>query len=194
VRIVSKKNAIIGGGFVAAIVAVLLVTLLVKGETVTKVVAVAGCILALGKTGWDMIEKDLERQKKAEEGKEKIKATPKYGHYNSTAEELGVLIYNEGNAPVSIESVVCHWVRGGGTKEQDYPLFSRDGHLTEMVQPKHKLTFNLFNDGSIDINEMQSTPDDRLRISVRSHGGTEWRVKASEIAKAIASPERLPVG
>ena len=54
----------------------LLFVFILPGETTTRVIAVCGVLAAIGKTVYDIYDKERERKKKSEESRERVKAIP----------------------------------------------------------------------------------------------------------------------
>ena len=105
----SNRTRLIIVAIAAAAVVVVPLAFLIPGETGTRLVAALAFVVALGKAAYDVWDKERERTKNADESRENVKAIAKYGYWDSTGEELGVLLYNESLAiPVHIQSVDCH--------------------------------------------------------------------------------------
>ena len=172
------------------VVAVVVGAFLVPGEFTTRAIAVLGFVVATGKTGYDVWDKERERRKKSEEGKERIKATPKFDNFNTAEPELGVVIYNDGTTPVHIESVVCRYDAADGYKPTEFVLFNLDAQPSELLQPKHTTNFVFGQFDHLDMDGMEDATDERLWIIVRSHGGGEWRIPGRDIAKVLGGRSR----
>ena len=96
----TTKTMLIIGSFVL-VAAVVIPVVFFQGENTTKTVAVAGFLISLagflislGKTLYNVFDKERERKKKSQESQERVKVTARYGHWDSTGTELGVVIYN----------------------------------------------------------------------------------------------------
>ena len=172
-------------------VAVLVVPLafLIPGETGTRLVATLAFVVALGKAAYDVWDKERDRTKKAEETRERVKATAKYGYWDSTGEELGVLLYNESsNTPVHIQSVVCHYRPPSSQTVESLELFSLNHKTEELLLPKHATKFR---DGGFHgpvLKLLASLPEDCVWISVTSYQGEVCRVEGREIQAVLKAP------
>lgn len=163
--------------------AVLPFLITMEGDAVTRTIAVLGFALTMGKAAYDIYDKERERKKKAEEGRERIKAIMKYGLWDSSGLDLGVVIYNEGTSPVHIESVICHF----GSEQAE---FSTTYHhqRTKLIGPKDKANFTFKSLGNNVSNRISELPKETVWLVISSYQGEICRVEGEEILKVLNSP------
>jgi hypothetical protein len=168
--------------------AALLLILLYPSEETTKIIAITAFLISTGKTGYDIYDKERERRKKAEEGRAKITATPKYGMWDTSGRELGVVIYNAGSAPVHIASVECHYVPTDGMGPKMLEFSNMGYKRTELLQPKHTAKFR--SDHFLDevLASLTRMPEKNIWISIKTREGEEFRVEGKEVLAALNSP------
>jgi len=180
------------GFLIAVTAAALLIILLFPSERSTSIVAITALLLTTVKTGYDIVEKERERKKKTEEGREKITATAKYGMWDSSGHELGVVIYNTGSGPVSIASVECHYALGGETKILEFSNLKYQ--RTELVPSKHTAKFRsgCFKDDLLAV--MAKLPEKDIWITIETQEGEVVRVGGKDIVRALNSPPTSLLG
>lgn len=190
----SNKRKLLIGLIVLVTIAVILVVLLVPGDTTTRAVALLSFVITVGKVAYDIFDKERDRKKKAEESRERVRATAKYGHWDSTGEELGVVIYNEGSTPVHIQSVNCYYRRGDGSDVQQVGLDNMGHQETELLQPKHvaKFRYGLFKEDVL--REIASLPKEDVWITINSYQGEICRVSGEDIIRVLNSQPTSQVG
>ena len=184
-----NRNYLVLGAIAAAAVVVVPLAFLIPGETGTRLVAALAFVVALGKVAYDVWEKEGERARRADEAREKVRAAAKYGYWDSTGEELGVLLYNESaSVPVHIRAVVCHYRPADGQPEQSFGLVTLGRTTEEPLPPGHATKFR---DGGFKgavHKALAALPEGRVWISVTSHQGEVCRVGGKEIQAALRSP------
>jgi hypothetical protein len=125
-----NKLLLLGVGLLI-LVGVVLVAFLIPGESITRFIAVAAFVTTLSKIIYDVWDKERERLKKAEDKKEKIKATPVFNPIGGKQWLLGAVdidldkcfivgveLYNEGVCSVNIKKVsLCITNEHGQIKE-----------------------------------------------------------------------------
>lgn len=72
-------------------------------EFATRVFTVGTVVIAVSEILYSRYGKAVERMAKAEEARERVNITPAYGPWDSTANLLGVVIYNETSNPVHVK-------------------------------------------------------------------------------------------
>ena len=110
-----SKRFLLGLGLsgTALLAGVISVAVFVPGENVTRVLAVLGFIVALGKTAYDVWEKERERRKKKEDNVEKLRVAPTLQSHDADIETLGLRVHNAGKSAVSIHRVQLIYRRDG---------------------------------------------------------------------------------
>jgi hypothetical protein len=185
----SNRTRLVIVAAVAAVIVVVPLAFLIPGQTGTQLVATLAFVVALGKATYDVWDKERERTKKSDETREKVKAIARFGHWDSTGQELGVLLYNESSVtPVHIRSVVCHYKTANGQTEQSLELSNLKHRTEELLPPKYATKFR---DGGFKtpiLKMLAALPDDQLWISVTSYQGEVCRVDGSEIKAVLNSP------
>jgi hypothetical protein len=174
-------------GFLVAVTsAALLIIMLYPSERTTTIVAITALLITTGKTGYDIYDKERERRRKSEESRERITATAKYGTWDSTGNELGVVIYNQGSAPVNIASVECGYTMSGESKTFEFTnmAFKR----TEVVQPKHTVRFRCGGFHDDVLAALARLPEKYVWITVKTQEGETVRIEGNEIIRALTSP------
>jgi hypothetical protein len=172
-------------------VALIVVSLafIIPGEIATRLIAASAFVIAMGKTAYDIWDKERERTKKANESRENVKATVKYGYWDSTGEELGVILYNESSStPVHIQSVNCHYKLADGQSEERLEFDNIQHATSELLLPKHtaKFRYGLFQDTTMKL--LATLPEERLWISVASYQGEVCRVGGKDIQAVLKAP------
>jgi hypothetical protein len=176
------------GALAIVITTALLFSYWLPGQGTTTIVAITALLVTAGKTAYDIIEKDWERKRKAEENREKIIVSPKYGIWDTTSPNLGVEIYNAGPNPVSIESVNIHYIPPGGAEVITKSLTNMQYMHTDLVESKHRGKFFM---DSFEIDPVQvlgNLPAKHVWIAVKTHEGQEERVDGKQILLALKSP------
>jgi hypothetical protein len=189
------RTKIITGLLIFLTLACMVIVLLFPGPETAKVVAITALLVTTAKSGYDIYEKELERRKKAEDAREKIITTAKFGIWDTSTSKLGVEIYNAGASPVSIASVECHYPKNG-TRET-LPLTNMAYMPTEIIPPKNTAKFRLDSFEIGPVTECVRLPDTDIWISIRTHEGAEFRVDGKEIARVLnAAPtsQQIPCG
>jgi hypothetical protein len=168
--------------------AALLIILLYPGERTTTIVAITALLISTGKTGYDIYDKERERRKKAEEGRARITATAKYGMWDSSGRELGVVIYNAGSAPAHIACVECRYIPSDGTEVKTLEFSNISYKRSELLQPKHTARFRsgCFKDDLL--GAMAKLPEKNIWISIKTLEGEEFKVEGKEILAALNAP------
>jgi hypothetical protein len=173
----------ITGLLILLTLACMVIILLFPGPETAKVVAITALLVTTAKSGYDIYEKELERRKKAEDAREKIIATAKYGIWDTSTSKLGVEIYNAGASPVSIASVECHCPKNG-TRAR-LPLTNIAYMPSEIVPSKNTAKFRLDSLEIDPVTECGRLPDTDIWITIRTHEGAEFRVDGKEIARVL---------
>lgn len=182
------RTKIIAGVLIFLTAAAVIAILYFPSERTTNIVAVAALLVTTAKAGYDIYEKELERRTKAEDSREKIVVTPKYGIWDTTSPHLGVEIYNAGPSPVSIESVVCQYVPSGSKDVKTLALTSMKVMRTELVPSKHHGKFRLESFDIDLVGEMGKLRDKDVWITVKTHEGAAVMVDGREIIRVLNSP------
>jgi hypothetical protein len=185
----STRTNLIVRGLVVTLAIVVALAFLIPGETATRLIATLAFVIALGKTAYDIWDKERERSKKADESREKIRAVAKYGNWDSTGTELGVILYNESaSTPVHIQSVVCHYKSADGESERQVNFVNMKYGREELSEPKHSARFR-DGDSHADLHQLFVTlPEEWLWITVTSYQGEVSRVSGKEIKKVLGLP------
>lgn len=145
------------------------------------------------------IERLLERQREderraKEDSRECVKAIARYGIWDTTGEELGVLIYNEGSTPVHLRSVTCHYKPGDGTEEAEISFDNMDHRETELLPPKHVAKFRSGWSKPDELMKVASLAKEDVWITISSYQGEICRVEGEEIIKVLNSPPTSQLG
>jgi hypothetical protein len=151
----------------------------------TTALATTGFIVAVSKTAYDIIDKERERKKKADEGRERVKATARFGMWNSTGHELGVVIYNEGSQQINIKHVVFNHMMGGTPHQISFS--NKDYRNEELLSPKDTAKFWDTN-ANLKPAIVATMPPESVNITIESYQGVIYRVSGEEIIKALQSP------
>lgn len=184
----SRRNKVLIGLLAVIAVAIPLIALLYPRQGTKDAVAVLGCLIGLGKIAYDIIDKERERKNKAEQARERLRVSPRYGMWESTGMELGVVIYNEGATTVHIESVECRYRATGEATEHVQALVNMDYSPTQMVEPRHVIKYrdgDFQNEFHAKVRECEPA---NVCIVVRSYQGEIARVDGAEIIKVLTSP------
>jgi len=196
----TTKTMLIVGFFVLA-AAVVILGVVFQGENTTKTVAVvvavavavAGFLISVVKPLYDVFDKERERKKRSQESQERVKVTAKYGHWDSTGTELGVVIYNEGSTTLHIQSVACHYIPSDGVKEE--LIFSNLNYAcTELLEPKHTAKFHCDSFKEVVLKQISTLPKENVWITINSYQGEIYRVGGEEIIKVLNSPPTTQFG
>jgi hypothetical protein len=138
-------------------------------------------------------EEERERKKKSQESQEGVKATARYGHWDSTGTELGVVIYNEGSTTLHIQSVACHYIPSDGVKEE--LIFSNLNYAcTELLEPKHTAKFHCDSFKEVVLKQISTLSKENVWITINSYQGEIYRVGGEEIIKVLNSPPTTQFG
>jgi hypothetical protein len=171
---------------VTAVVVVVPLAFLIPGDTGTRLVATLAFVVALGKSAYDVWDKERERIKKAEETREKVTATVRFGCWDTTGHELGVVLYNDSPVtPVHIQSVVCYFKPPDAQAEESLRFANMKYGSEELLLPKHTARFR---DSGFkkDFHAMLLTlPENNLWISVTTYQGEVCRVEGKEIQAVL---------
>jgi hypothetical protein len=183
----TNKRIILIGLFALALV-VVLVVFLVPGDKTTRAVAAFGVFFTIAKIVYDICDKERERKKKAEENRERVKAEARYGWWDTTGFELGVVIYNEGTTPVHIQSVTCHYIPRDGSQETTLALDNMERGRTQLLHPRHtaRFRYGLFKDE--ELSKIAALPKENVWITINSYQGEIYRVAGEDIIKVLNSP------
>lgn len=127
-----RQAVVLVVGF-ASLVGAVLLAVFVPGENVTRLIAVGGFLVTLGKAGYDIWEKAQERRKKEEEKAEKVRATLILGGGGYNGMDLKVELFNHGTTRVAIKQVALCGVFKG--HDFSFPLAMPD------ADSLHRLTF-----------------------------------------------------
>jgi hypothetical protein len=121
-----------------------------------------------------------------EDRREKIIATAKYGMWDSTGQELGVVIYNAGSAPVNIAAVECHYRQGGEMKKLE--LSNLKYQRTELVPSKYTAKFHCDAFKDDQMKAFGKLPEKDIWITVKTQEGEVCKVEGKDIVGALNSP------
>jgi hypothetical protein len=180
-------------GFLIFMTAVAIVAIVFfPSDRTTNIVAVAALMVTTGKTGYDILDKERERRKSAEERREKIIVTPKFGMWESTGHELGVIIYNAGSAATHIASAKCFYRQSEDTKTLEFG--SMKYHRTEVIPSKHTAKFRCDALKDALLADLARLPAEDIWIVVETQEGQSVTVDGRDIIAVLNSPPTSQFG
>jgi hypothetical protein len=143
-------------------------------------------VLTLAKIGYDVFDKERERGKKSQEGRERVKVSARYGTWDSSAEELGVVIYNDAATPIHLKSVTLH--RRVGGDEEEIEMVNRDDLESELLMPKHTTGFRYGCFKADILRSISQQNENNIWITIDSYQGEICRVGGDEILRVLNAP------
>lgn len=181
------QTKIIAGLLIFLTAAALLIILLFPGEKTTTIVAITALLVTTAKAGYDIYEKERERKKMVDDRREKLIVTARYGMWDTTSPNLGVLIYNAGPSPVRLMSVTCHYISSGSTAEMKIEFTNMKSIPTELVPSKHTAKFR-DDDFKVDTKSvLAELPANDVWITIATQEGTTIRVDGKDILSVLNS-------
>jgi hypothetical protein len=167
------------------IAAAIFAILFYPSERATGTVAIAALLVTTGKTAYDIFDKERERQESADDRREKLLVKPRYGMWDSTGIELGVLIYNASPSAVHVSCARCYYRQDNETKKLD--LLDMKRLPAQVIASKHTARFRCGASKEDILNELAKLAPKDLWITVETHEGQSVTVDGDSVLAVLNS-------